>query len=87
MPDQIGEFDEKDPRFGIKILSLRLDQLAKEKEEDEDKIRRLEERIAGMERTFQRGAGALIVLPVIGTIVGLLFAYGSIIFRPWLSNK
>lgn len=86
MPDQIGEFDEKDPRFGIKILSLRIDQLVKEKGDDEDKIRDLEERIAGMERTFQRGAGALIVLPVIGTLVGLLFAYGSVIFRPWLNK-
>jgi hypothetical protein len=39
-----------------------------------------------MERTFQRGAGALIVLPVIGTIVGLLLAYGSVIFRPWVNK-
>jgi hypothetical protein len=86
MPDQIGEFDEKDPRFSIKILSYRIDQLVKEKAEDESKIEKLEERIAGMERTFQRGAGALIVLPVIGTIVGLLLAYGSVIFRPWVNK-
>jgi hypothetical protein len=86
MPEQVGEWDENDPRFGIRLLSLRVEQLVKEKAEDELKLSELTKRVASMEKTFQRGAGALIVMPIIGTIVGLLFAYGSVIFKPWLSK-
>lgn len=90
---QYKEFDEHDPAFQVRILSLRVDALTKEKEDIEadlngerDEREKLDERVSAMERSFQRGAGALIVLPIVGTIVGLLFAYGQVIFRPWLSK-
>lgn len=88
------EFDENDPSFQVKILALRVDVLTTEKEEIEQELRDerkerklLEDRVASMERSFQRGAGALIVLPIVGTVVGVLFAYGKIIFAPWLVTK
>lgn len=83
---QYKEFDEHDPAFQVRILSLRVDALTKEKEDIEKSSRELEGRVAAMERSFQRGAGALIVLPIVGTVVGLLFAYGKIIFAPWVSK-
>lgn len=90
---QYKEFDENDPAFLVKLLGIRMDALTKEKEDIEKELscekqerRELEGRVAAMERSFQRGAGALIVLPVVGTIVGLLFAYGKIIFAPWISK-
>ena len=92
-PDPRGfmEFDESDPRFQVRILSIRVDNLGKEKEalekelEEEKEARSdLEKRVAAMERSFQRGAGALIIMPIVGTIVGLLLAYGRVIFAPWM---
>ncbi len=83
-PRQFMEFDEEDPRFQVRILGMRIDALTKEKEEIEERERGLEKRIAAMERTFQRGAGAMVVLPIVGTVVGLLFAYGKLIFAPWI---
>lgn len=85
------EFDESDPAFQVRILAVRVDALTKEKEDIERELekerverRALDERVAVMERSFQRGAGALIVLPIVGSAVGLLFAYGKVIFAPWL---
>jgi hypothetical protein len=92
MPDsdkvhQYMEFDEDDPRFQVKILAMRVDTLTKEKEEIEHRERDLEQRVAAMERTFQRGAGAMIVIPIVGAVVGFLFAYGKIIFAPWMKSQ
>jgi hypothetical protein len=81
------EFDENNPYYQIRLLAQRVDQLTKEKEEAEENIRGMEKRIATMERSFQRGAGALIVLPIAGTIVGVLLAYGKLIFAPWITTK
>src|SRR5689334_17823304 len=83
---QYMEFNEDDPRFQVKILSMRVDALTKEKEDLEKKNIELDKRIAAMEKTFQRGAGAMIVLPIVGTFIGLVFAYGKIIFAPWLNG-
>lgn len=87
------EFDENDPRFQNKILGIRVDALTKEKEQIERELEEergerlaLAKRVATMERTFQRGAGAMIVIPILGSIVGLLFAYGKVIFAPWLAK-
>lgn len=87
------EFDESDPRFQVRILSMRVDALTREKEgieaelrDERDERKKLDDRVAAMEKSFQRGAGALIVLPVIGTLIGLLFAYGRVIFSPWLRS-
>lgn len=89
-----GEYDEGDLRYQIKILGFRVEALTKEKEEieraleKEHEMRQLrekdfEDRIAKMEVSFQRGAGMMMVLPILGTIIGLLFAYGKTIFKPW----
>lgn len=78
-----GEFKEDDPRVAVKILAFRVDALTREKEDIEKTAKALELRLAAMERTFQRGAGAMIVIPVVGAIVGFLFAYGKVIFAPW----
>jgi hypothetical protein len=87
------EFSEDDPRFQVRILSIRVDNLGKEKEDIEKELadervarKALEDRIAVMERSFQRGAGALIILPIVGTVVGILFAYGKVIFAPWMKS-
>ena len=89
-----GEFDEGDLRYQIKILGFRVEALTKEKEDIEramEKERALREqhekdfetRVAKMETSFQRGAGMMMLLPIVGTIVGMLFAYGKTIFKPW----
>lgn len=87
------EFGEDDPLFQVKMISMRVDVLTREKEqieaelkEEERERKKLEERVAGMERSFQRGAGALIALPIIGTLIGLLLAYGKVIFAPWIKS-
>ncbi len=70
---------------------MRVDSLGREKEAIERELveerllrGKLEERVAAMEKTFQRGAGALIVLPIMGTVIGILFAWGKVIFAPWI---
>lgn len=100
MPDkdhplqQYMEYDETDPRFQVKILGFRVDALTKEKEaiekellEERTERRLLDDRVAKMERTFQRGAGAMIVIPIVGAMVGFLFAYGKVIFKPWIGTS
>ncbi len=92
-PKVFMEFDEDDPRFQVRILGMRVDALTKEKEEIEKELqeekaerKELDRRVASMERTFQRGAGIAIALPILGTIFGLLLAYGKTIFAPWLRS-
>jgi hypothetical protein len=77
------EFDENDPAFLIRILSLRVDALTKEKEDMEEKERNLERRIAKLEASYGKGAGILIGLGFVGTIGGVLMAYGRSILAPW----
>lgn len=84
---QFMEFDEEDPRFQNKLLALRVDALIKEKEDLEEKERDLEKRVAAMEKSFQRGFGALIIVPIMGTLIGFLFAYGKVIFAPWMGKQ
>lgn len=79
------EFDENDPAFLIRILSLRVDALTKEKEDLEKSERNLEERVAKIEGSLGKGAGILIGLASIGTIGGFLAAYGKSIFKPWMT--
>jgi uncharacterized protein YheU (UPF0270 family) len=79
-------------------LAQRVDNLCKEKEELERALGKerterseheaeLEVRLAKIENSFQKGAGILMVLPVLGTIFGLLVAYGKTIFAPWTGTK
>lgn len=66
-----------DPESKIKFLAYRVAVLGREKEE-------LEERIAKIEKSFNMGAGILLILPVLGSIVGMVFAFGKQIFKPWM---
>lgn len=91
---QYKEFDEDDPRYQVRILGMRVDALTKEKEDLEKELREekaerklLDQRVASMERSFQRGAGIAIALPILGTVVGFLLAYGKVIFAPWTGTK
>jgi hypothetical protein len=63
-----------------KALEATLEHERGERAEHEKKT---DERITKMENSFQRGAGILLVLPVLGTMIGILIAYGKTIFAPW----
>lgn len=89
------EFDESDPRFQVRILALRVDALTKEKEEIEIKAKELEiriskrekeleDRVEAIERSLGKGAGILIGLATVGTVGGVLMAWGKTIFAPWI---
>lgn len=89
-PHEFDEFNPNNPYTALALLGERVNNLGKEKEalerdlEKEAKHRSdLEERVAAMERSFQRGAGVLMVIPILGTAIGLLVVYGKIIFAPW----
>lgn len=66
-----------DPDARIKLLAYRVSTLTREKEA-------LEVRVAKMEKSFNMGAGILLVLPVLGSAIGLILAFGKFIFAPWL---
>lgn len=90
MPDSFNEFNPNNPYTQLALLAQRVDNLGKEKEAIEQDLRderavavALEKRVAAMEKSFQRGAGVLMVIPIIGTLIGILIAYGGKIFAPW----
>ena len=99
MADQSYEnIDPHDHRVQIALLAMRVDNIGREKETlerdlEEERAARLKQelelgnRIAAMEKSFQRGAGIIMVLPILGTIGGLLIAYGKLIFAPWTGGK
>jgi hypothetical protein len=87
---EFDEFNPNNPYTALALLGERVNNLGKEKEalerdlEQERKERSdLEERVAAMERSFQRGAGVLMVIPILGTIITLFVVYGKMIFAPW----
>lgn len=89
-PLDFNEFNPNNPYTAVAMLGVRVDNLGKEKEALERQLERerddraeLEKRVAAMERSFQRGAGILMVLPILGTVVGIFLAYGKAIFAPW----
>lgn len=79
------QFDERDPRWQVKLLSVRVDQLTKEKEELEGDNRELWTKFNDLEkkvdRALNRGAGMLFIMPFFGIVVGWALAYGSRFFR------
>lgn len=90
---EFDEFNPNNPYTAVALLGMRVDNLGKEKEALERDLEHergersdLEKRVAIMERSFQRGAGILMVLPIVGTLVGIFLTYGKAIFRPWTSN-
>lgn len=89
-----SEFNPNNPYTQLALLAQRVDNLGKEKEDLErllehernERVKHeaeMEVRMAKIENSFQKGAGILMVLPVLGTIFGLLIAYGKTIFAPW----
>lgn len=70
--------DTSDPEVRLRLLSYRVSVLVREKEG-------LEERVAKMEKSFNMGAGVLLIVPLLGTIIGLLSAFGKTIFKPWFT--
>lgn len=68
--------DTTSPEVRLRLLSYRVSVLAREKEE-------LEARVSKMENAFTMGKGVFVVVPILGTLAGLLMAYGKTIFRPW----
>lgn len=89
-PPDFDEFNPNNPYTAIALLGERVNNLGKEKEtlerdlEEERKERSdLEKRVATMEKSFQRGAGVLMVIPMIGTVITILLIYGKTIFAPW----
>jgi hypothetical protein len=69
-----------DPQAQIKFLAYRVSVLTREKEG-------LEVRVAKMEKSFNMGAGILLVMPVLGSVIGLVLAFGKIIFAPWYRGQ
>lgn len=93
-----SSFNPNDPNVQLLLLSQRVENLGREKEALERALERereeragheseFEERIAAIEKSFQRGAGVLLVLPFLGTALGIIFAYGKVIFAPWTGGK
>lgn len=68
--------DTTNPEVRLRLLSYRVSVLTREKED-------LEERVNKIENAFTMGKGVFIVVPLLGTLAGLLIAYGKTIFRPW----
>ncbi len=66
-----------DPAVQIKILAYRVTVLTREKEN-------LEVRVAKMEKSFNMGAGILLIVPFVGSLIGIMLAFGKSIFAPWL---
>lgn len=73
----------EDPEVQVFILATRVEALTKEKEKIEKQYAALAERVAKMERTFNMGAGVLLVIPFLGTAIGVAIAYGKAILKPW----
>lgn len=72
--------DASDPKTQIKILAYRVAVLTREKEA-------IEVRVAKMEKSFNMGAGILLVLPILGSILGMMIAVGKGFFSPWFGNQ
>lgn len=65
------------PDDRVKLLAARVAILTREKEE-------LEERVDKIEKSFNMGAGILLVVPILASLIGMLLAFGKQIFKPWL---
>lgn len=86
VPTEFDEFNPNNPYTAVALLGMRVDNLGKEKEALERDLEKergeraeLGKRVAAMEKSFQRGAGVLMVIPVIGTMIGILFIWGKTI--------
>lgn len=82
--DAYRPFDERDPAYQVRILALRVDTLVREKEEIEKRMKIDESRLEAIEKSLGKGAGILIGLATVGTVGGVLMAWGGKIFAPWI---
>jgi hypothetical protein len=89
-PPEFDDFNPNNPFTALALVSERVANLGREKEalekalEKEQETRaQLELRVAKMEAAFQRGAGMLMLLPILGTAIGIILTYGKTIFAPW----
>lgn len=82
-PHEFDEFNPNNPYTAIALLGERVKNLGIEKEALERREDALEQRIAKLEASYGKGAGILIGLGTVGTIGGILLAYGKAIFAPW----
>lgn len=67
-----------DPDARVKFLAYRVAVLTREKEE-------LEVRVSKIEKSFNMGAGIVLILPLMGSVIGMMFAFGKQIFKPWIN--
>lgn len=89
MPE-FNEFNPNNPYTALALLGMRVDTLGREKEaleraleKEREERDKLDERVASMEKSFQRGAGIMMAIPVLGFVITLLLTYGKTIFAPW----
>ena len=73
----------EDPAVQVYVLATRVEALTKEKENLEKQYALLAERVGKMEKTFNMGAGVLLVIPFLGGAIGFAIAYGKAILKPW----
>lgn len=73
---QLALSDNTDPEMRVKYLAYRVSVLAREKEE-------LELRLAKIENAYTMGRGVFWALPFLGMVVGALFANWGWITKPW----
>lgn len=76
----------EDPAVQVYVLATRVETLTKEKEALEKTCAALSERLARIEKSFDRGAGILLVLPILGGIMGWVISYWKVITRPWTNQ-
>ncbi len=74
------------PEVQVFVLATRVEALTKEKEKLEREHAALNIRVSKMEKAFDRGAGILLVMPVIGATIGLLLSYWKVISKPWTNQ-
>ena len=78
-----AEFEERNALFQVRLLAQRVDNLGREKERIEENHRALDTRVGKIELSLAMGWGILLILPILGAILGFVFAYGKVIFSPW----
>lgn len=78
-----GEFEERNAFFQVQLLAQRVDNLGREKERLERTAERHDGRLDKIEHSLAVGWGILIVFPILGAVLGFVFAYGKVIFGPW----
>ena len=76
----------EDPEVQVYVLASRVEALTKEKEKLEKDYTSLNTRVLKMEKSFDRGAGILLVMPVIGAAIGLLLSYWKVLSKPWTNQ-